>query len=787
MKRKFISFLAVAFAAFAMVACEDPNNGDNNGDDPIDTPVDTDAPEPIYRPDILTPVDYVADFVEGGMDGVTIEVTAKENQNFKFQVRPGANIQSYRMDVYPLCRLYNSLYENMRQSGADMTKPMTKDEVESVIRGFIFDSAGAGAYSFASDNLEDYMNHEFDWMNSSLAQAKIVPNCEYVIAAVGCFDAEGADQGDLSLCYVRTPYEPLIGSPAVGLDVVTSYDAMQITYIPNDDCKYFYQWVSNAEDLQPYIDIYGDKLYADFMRNAVYQPTSREDIENHTYYVNFGVNASSEVPIMATAIALDKNYTPANEFQSQKFNLKERPAESEDAYSKITIDEKHVGAGLFWLNVELGANCSAAVMKVMSPAEAENIKNYDEAAQAEYAAYIYQDGWGFSNQNYRYNRETDTLLGSDYAMSEVWTGCNSDTEYVIVWTAMNQYRELAPLQFSEVVKTKPIVKDNPAASVENAVLNLTHEGVQRVNIEFVYDFDKTANIHFQYITGFDTFGANVPTEESSREDLLAFLYHDGDVEMGSYSANHWWTVPGGVDRWSDILNPNTTYTVAYVAEDWNGVLGEVKFATTKTDALQGGDNPQASITGGVTSDNIPYFQFDMGEDAMQLYYMSSNDDNLNFKYLGDERRLLYEEVVVAWENYCMEYALKTYAISSKQQAGHGDIALCIPVGGSADAPIFGSLEHLIYADDDGDGTGEFRDLGYYYPEDYAADQASVSPMRQQVVKSVMRPTQGMNASELPEVESGRRSVRFGQVSEDAIRIDIDYTKFSSHPKATGRE
>lgn len=777
MARKFLSFLAVA-AALTIVSCG-PNN---QPDEPqIPNKPEVNGPEAIYRPDVVTPVDYVADFVEGGMDGVTIEITSKETNNFKFQVRPGANVQSYRLDVYPLCRLYNSLYENARQSGVDLSKQLSQETVESMIRGFIFDASGAGAYTFSVNNMEDYMNHEFDWMNTPYSQAKVVPDCEYVIAAVGCFDSEGSDQGDLTLCYVRTPFKDPIGSPAVGIDVVTSYTAAQVTYIPNDDCKYFYQWVSNEEDLKPYIDAYGDKMYIDFMRNAVYDPTSREDLESQSYYLNFGLTASSDVALMATAVGLDKNFTPSPEFQSKVFNLMERPAESEDAYSKITVDTDHIAAGLFWLDVELGKNCSAAVMKVMSPEEAENIKNYDEAAAAEYAQFLYQDGWGFGNSNYLYNRETDELLGSSIEISEPWVTCEPDTEYVIVWTAMNQYKELSPLQFTEVIRTKPITKDQPEKSSENVELTLTHTGVQQVHIEFTYDFEKTSKIHFQYIEGFGGGeGMNIPVQgTSSREDFLDFLYADGEIEMGGYSANHWYTEPTGRDRWTDILDPNTTYTIAYVAEDWNGYLGEVKFASTKTEALQGGDNPQASIVGDVANDGTPYFQFTMGEDAMQLYYLASNDPALNFKDLGNKNKLRYKDVLPAWENFCMEYSLKTYGLQTEIAAKHGDIALCIPVGGSADAPVFGDLEHLIYAD------GEFRDLGYYYPNEHNA--ASVAPMaRQRVLNSVMRSTNVVRASELPEVETGRRSVRFGEVCGEGVEVVLDYAKFSAHPKASGK-
>lgn len=741
------------------------------------------VPDPIYRPNVLTPVDYVADVVDGGIDGVSIEITEKATDNFKFQVRPGANIQSYRLDVYPLTRLYNSLYEQMNQGDMDMSVQLSKSAVESMIRGFIFDSSGAGAFTFSVNNMEDYLSHEFDWMNTPYAQAKVVPDCEYVIAAVGCFDSEGMDQGDLTLCYVRTPYKELIGTPAVDLDVVTTYDAMQVTYIPNKDCKYFYQWVSNEDDLQPYIDIYGEKLYIDFMRNAVYDPTSREDLENHTYYIPFGTSASSKVPIMATAIGLDKNFTPSTEFQSKVVTLKERPENSEEAYSKIEVVEDRIGAGVFWLNVELGKNCSAAVMKVMSKDQAESIKNYSDEEKATYAEFLYQDGWGFGNVNYKYNRETDELFGSDCTLREPWTTCEPDTEYVIVWTAMNQYRELASLQFTDVIKTKTITKDNPAASTEDAVLNLSHTGVQQVHIEFTYNFENTAKIHFQYIEGFGGEGASVPTQDSSREELLSFLYADGEIEMGAYSANHWWTEPTNHDKWTDILDPNTTYTVAYVAEDWNGVLGEVKFATTKTEALQGGDNPVASITGGTTADGINYFQFDMGKDAMQLYYMVGDDsmDGLQLKYLGNKNKLRYKDCVAAWENYCMEYSLKTYALSTKLEVKSFSVALCIPIGGSADEPVYGALEHLIFAE------GEFRDLGYYYPNDYPGTaSAPMLRVRQQLIEQMERPVNRIPASELPEAEYGKRSVRFGEIAPNAKIVEIDYEKLSSHPLASGR-
>ena len=173
MKRVFNIICALAVGALALNSCVERPPVDNPGDGPggnqIEVPV---GPEAIMRPDICTPVDYTPDMVEGGEDGVTIYVSDKYTNNFKFVVRPGANIQSYRLDVYPLCRLYNSLFETAKAEGRDLTKEqLSKDVVESMIRGFIFDSSGAGAYTFSTNNMDDFLSHACVWMTTPESQA----------------------------------------------------------------------------------------------------------------------------------------------------------------------------------------------------------------------------------------------------------------------------------------------------------------------------------------------------------------------------------------------------------------------------------------------------------------------------------------------------------------------------------------------------------------------------------------------------------------------------------------
>lgn len=785
MKRKFFSFFAIVATVALMFSCEEPTTPNDNGGDNVEPGVLVENPEPIMRPDVLTPINYTPDMVDGAMDGVTIEVTEKTTDNFKFTVRPGANIQSYRLDVYPLTRLYNSLYETMRTAGMNMSKQLSEAQVNDMIRGYIFDDQGAGAYTFSVDNLDDYARHEFDWMNTPYAQAKVVPDCEYVIAAVGCFDKDGFDEGDLTLCYVRTPYHTIIGDPRVEIEALTNYSAMQLEYKPNKDCKYFYQWCSNESDLMPFIEIYGEKLYSDFMRNAVYDATAANDPEGCIFYRDFGLDASSEVPLMATAVALDGNRTPAKEFQKQVFTLKKRPDNAPAAEATITIDEEHIGATTFWLDVEMGKNCSAAVMKVYRKEEADDIMKMSDAEKAALAKTIYMDGWGFSNRNYKYNYQTDELFGSGYRMSEPWINCSSDTEYVIVYTAKNQYGEVAPLKFTEVVRTKPIVKNTPEASKEDVKLELTAQGVQNVTIKFTYSFENTSKIHFQYIEGLaDDMG--LPTQESgTREEFISLLYEEGDNQGSTnpYGAlvNHWVAEPSGVDSFTDVLYPDTKFTIAYVAEDWDGVLGEVKFASAKTDPLVGGDDPQMTISGGYNQENEPLFTFAMVKDAMKMYTaVCTNDDMDVLNNLGS-KKVRYKDVVAVFENFIAVNGIERLATSATEQARDMCVALGMAIGGTPSNPVFGPMEHLIYAE------GEFRTLTYYYPNDVPAEvESALRVARQQIIQQHQREFGYVPASQLPEVEYGTRMLSIEEFAQRENMVLIDYDKLSSHPKATGR-
>ena len=801
MKKLLKVFCAVAMGTLALYSCNDPAEGEtpggNEGNGGSNELVIAEGPEAIMRPDLITAVNYVPDKVEGGEEGVSVYVVGKETNNFKFVVRPGAMVQSYRLDVYPLCRLYNSLYEAARSQGLKF--PLSQKTVETLIRGFIFDASGAGAYTFSTNNMEDFLSHEFDWMNTPYAQAKVVPDCEYVVAVVGCFDTEGAEQGDLSLCYIRTPYEELIGNPEVAIDVNAGYTRGLLRYsAANDDVKYYYQWCSDEKDLQPYIDAYGDKLYIDFMRNAIYEPTDinapvdANGIDPHMHTINFGMNADPSWNYMATAIGLDANHTPSKEFQSLIFHPEARPEDAEPADVEITVDENTIAATLFWVDCFMPAGCGNAYMALIEAEEAATIMAYNEDQMAAYALEIQAltagSCWGFTNWNYQ--------NGGSYRAKESLTIGKPDTEYYIAYTGMNQYMQLSPVKFVGPFRTKALEVNAPEQSEEDALLTLTPKDANKLTLDFTYSFEKTAAIHFQYIYGFgdkivmedgsiqwvayDQDG-NIafvyPTEQSSREELLSHIYYD------PYS-NRWSTERGGHMSWTDVLQPESKFGIAYVAEDWNGVFGEVKFVYAETGKLQGGNNPVAAIDGKFDENGNPYFLVHQVQDCYGVYYLSgdSSVEPLGLaNKLGERDGFRTEsKALEAWYNYCMEYKVNGAATLGDNIRidirSDFEIAICIPLGGTPDNTILGEMVYLIYKYEKNAETGEYEHLWYDNLDRWY--KKSVAPLMSAGYGETLE-LRTMKPEARPEVGNAR------PVGKSTV-IELDYAKFSAHPKATGR-
>ena len=186
--KNLFRILMLAASAVLMMACQ--GKGPDEGNKPE---------SPYYE----FPLTWEEEGFQAGDNGVTINVSAVEEQNIVFNLVPGSKVKSYRLDVYPKAMLYNLLLNE----GCVMTPA---ENCEDKVIQLLVNSTGSGAYIF-NDSDEDFATgKEFDWMNTEYAQAQIVPDCEYFILAVGCYDSEGNNPAALSIAHVTTPAKELV-------------------------------------------------------------------------------------------------------------------------------------------------------------------------------------------------------------------------------------------------------------------------------------------------------------------------------------------------------------------------------------------------------------------------------------------------------------------------------------------------------------------------------------------------------------------------------------------------
>ena len=96
-----------------------------------------------------------------------------------------SNLIGWMYILYVVCTI---TYSKVVGTGVQATE----EEVEDLIMEAIYNSEGAGAYTFNRQTLGDsYPNTEFDWVNSKYSQSEIVPGAEYLIITVGCNDEGG--------------------------------------------------------------------------------------------------------------------------------------------------------------------------------------------------------------------------------------------------------------------------------------------------------------------------------------------------------------------------------------------------------------------------------------------------------------------------------------------------------------------------------------------------------------------------------------------------------------------
>lgn len=711
-------FSLIACAALCFVACTEKGPDENGGKkDYID-----------YSGGQINLVLPAAKTVEADADGVSVSIKDVTNASVTFECRPGANVQSYRLDVIPLSMVYNTII-NEGLVGA------SKDEIDDIMITLLTNSTSVNGVVFTENTFEDFYSHTFDWVNTEYSNGGVLCDCDYVICVVPCFDTEGLEPSGVNLAWFQTDAPALVGNPDVRIDLNVSYRAFQAVHEPNDDCKWVCYWSYITEQIDDYVDVVGERMLRDFVRSAsaAYDVASTSDM---IYHVDFGQSADSKVSQTSLALALDVNGTPAEYVSRRDFYLKPIPESPEAVY---TIEPYNSAASIFWIEVNFGPTCKNCYYRWMSEAEAAAIKAYSDENKKAYANDLVKNAWGVHNNKFSFDVENNQPNGDSYSTIESQTVAYHPYEkYVIVSAGENYYGEVTELQFSEPVVMKKRVIDNPSAClVSDDEFSLVLDNVSRTGFRYNFNYSHPEEIalhYFQIVSPVDADARKdnpemCPPEDiygASHADWMKFFFEtyveaaDGEKVL---QVNAWDAEPSGQDGLSMFgYEPGVEYVVAYCVEDINGVISNVRFQKVTTLDVHAGENPQASISAKLT-DGEWMFTFSANEDTGTLYYMTSTYGDANYDVLCLPYILkdvyddypTYDSIFDVWDEKMLSLGLTTKSLTtySTQEAREDDkliLALCLPVGKGADGKdVYGQLQHLLIV------NGQIKHL-----EDYRA-------------------------------------------------------------------
>ena len=669
------------------------------------------------------PLNVQEDGFDAKDNGVSINVSSVRDNNIIFNLVPGSAIKSYRVDVYPKAMLYNLL---LNEGCVDGTTAMCEDKIIQLLQN----SSSSGSTVFNS-TFDDFSEKEFDWANSEYSGATVVPDCEYYVLVLGCYDPDGVNPASLSIASVTTMKKELVGDPQIAIEAETGYRAFIVRYHPNEDCKFFYHWIWSTKEMSEYIDLFGDRMMRDFCRTAVSQAYDATLEEN--LYVKRTFDTAVDVirENTAIAVAVDANGTPSSEIMRYDFSLMEIPEGDFTPVARIKAGSR-ISATLAYLDIEMEKNCMSCFYRIYTAENAELVKGLSADEKYAEAYSIASEGWGVANNNFSFNSDLGTLTGSAFKTSNSQVELLPDTEYVVLYVAKNNFGELSELCFSEPFRTKPLVRDNPDACIADVKLELTDISRWGFTYNFTYDFETTACYRFQIVWPFD---ADDPTTDedddfirpphylddaNDRQKWMTFFYDTFQIGPAGPVpiVNMWEAEKSGYDGYSMFgYDSGVTYVVAYCAEDVNGVVGPVKFAQATTAQAVPGPNPTISVemceydeaNGQVIA------RFKANEDTKMIKYLGVNSSDplyascaLNDLLNSNKRD--QATYLTLWESQLLELGLDSIAesaivtVQTEKNSDKPVLVAAVAIGEEDGEDVYSSVACKIYY------KGEFKDL-----------------------------------------------------------------------------
>lgn len=709
--KKIFQFLCMASALIAWSACE--REGQQQEEEPV---VESEYYE--------FPIKYAENHFEASDNGVSIEVTSIKEDNVVFELVPEASVGSYRLLVYPKALLYNYL---LNEGCVDEPADACEDALIKLMT-----DGSAASYVF-SDHMDDYDCKEFDWVNTEYATAMLVPDCEYYIIVLGCYDKDASNPASLSICSFTTAAQPIVGNPAIEIEAEVGFRAFIVRYNPNEDCKQFVHWIWTTDEMGGYIDLFGDRLMRDFCRTIAVNLDAADEA-NLAIKRTFDVTENVVRENTAVAVAMDANGTPSSVIARKDFTLMEVPEGEFEPVAHISAGNR-ISATLAYLDVTMEKTCISCFFRLYTADEIEQLKAMSEDDKEDLARNIAMEGWGVKNNNFGFNKELGILTGdSSTTHDERVVELQPETTYALAYVARNYFGELSELCFSEPFTTKALVRDNPDACEAEVTMTFTDITRWGFNYNFDYNYDKTACYRFQMVWPY--IEDNPDTDEdddmvrpphyindaNDRDKWMEFFF-DTFVESPAVGpvpvVNMWEAEPYGHDELAMYgYESGVTYVFAYCAEDINGVVGPVKFVHVTTTEPNPGPDPKVAFeelryddeTGAIVG------VIKANEDAKSFKYFavtSSTADlysNCALNDLVNTSRRDYATYVASWERNLMEYGLQSYSESvtisatTEKNSSLPVLIAAIAVGEENGEDVYSPLASKIYY------NGEFMDL-----------------------------------------------------------------------------
>lgn len=707
-----LKFVLAASLAALVWSC------DKNGPD------DTKEPEIEVSEFYEFPLNSSKESFEAAANGVSVKVTDISEDNVVFNLVPGEGVKSYRLLLYPKALLYNYL---LNEGCVDASE----DVCEDVLVKFM--SNGSAAPNVFNSETDEFASKEFDWINTEYASGPLVPDCDYYIVVLGCYDDEAVNPSSLSICRFTTAAKDLVGDPSIAIEAEVGYRAFIVRYHPNEDCRQFVHWIWTTEEMGEYIDLFGERLMRDFCRTIAVTYDAKDEA-NLAIKRTFDVSDEIVRENTAIAVALDANGTPSPEISRKDFTLLEVP-EGEFTPSASMSPGTRISATLAYFDLTMDKSCMSCFYRVYTAEEIEKIKNLSADEQYIIAVSIANEGWGVENYNFSFNTELGTLTGDSLTTTDQHLAeLKPDTEYALAYVAKNYFGELSDLCFSEPFRTRMLVRDTPDACVADVTLTFSDISRWGFKFNFDYDYETTACYRFQLVWPYTEDDPSTDVDDdmvrpphyiddaNDREKWMTFFF-DTFVESPAVGpvpiVNMWEAEMSGHEELHMYgYESGLTYVFAYCAEDINGVVGPVKFVHVTTTEPNPGPNPvveiqdlkydeeSGSIVGKIVAnaDAKSFKYFVVTAETADLYSNCALSDLVN------SSRRDYATYVASWEKNLMEYGLQSYAetvsvsaICEKDSSVPVLIA-AIAIGEENGEDVYSPLASKIYH------NGQFWDL-----------------------------------------------------------------------------